>query len=132
MAQKRKHRCENGCGYDHVFKDNHCPTVGSLLICVNTVTQSQLIMDPEPLFSCQIAPPRTLADMKPGQESKIHAVGSETQLGQRLMALGFLPGQMLRMVKRAPFGDPLLVEIGSRVVSMRKAEARNIIVAPET
>ncbi len=89
-------------------------------------------MDPEPLFGCEISPPRTLAEMKPGQESTIHAVGSEIQSGQRLMALGFLPGQVLRLLKRAPFGDPLLVEIGSRVISMRKAEARRIIVSPES
>jgi ferrous iron transport protein A len=90
-------------------------------------------MEPEShIFTCQAAPPRTLADMKTGQESKIHSVGTENQLGQRLMALGFLPGQVLKLVKKAPFGDPILVEIGSRMVSMRKAEARQVIVAHES
>lgn len=89
-------------------------------------------MDSEtPIFDCQIAPPRTLADLDAGENSRIHAVGTENHLGQRLMALGFLPGQHLTLVKRAPFGDPLLVEIGNRVVSLRKAEARNVIVGQD-
>ena len=88
-------------------------------------------MSEPPLFDCQIAPPRTLADLDKGECSRIHAVGTETQLGQRLMALGFLPGQQLVLRKRAPFGDPLLVEIGNRVVSLRKAEARNVIVGQD-
>lgn len=81
-----------------------------------------------PLFECQAAPAQTLADLKPGQEARIHGIGLDNNLGQRLLALGFLPGQTIRFLKHAPFRDPLLVEIGSRTVSLRRREAGYVYV----
>ncbi len=37
--------------------------------------------------------------------------------------MGFVEGTSLRVVKFAPFGDPLEVEINSYHLSLRKAEA---------
>lgn len=44
------------------------------------------------------------------------------------MALGLLPGMMLKMVRRAPLGDPLAIEFGGQVISLRLAEAEGLIV----
>ncbi len=44
------------------------------------------------------------------------------------MALGLLPGMALKLVRRAPLGDPLAIEFGGQVVSLRLAEAESLIV----
>ena len=44
------------------------------------------------------------------------------------MALGLLPGMVLKLVRKAPLGDPLAIEFGGQVVSLRLAEAENLIV----
>lgn len=44
------------------------------------------------------------------------------------MALGLLPGMVLKLVRKAPLGDPLAIEFGGQVVSLRLAEAESLIV----
>lgn len=86
-------------------------------------------MSPDPVFACQLNhPATTLADLRPGQSARVHAVGVNHTLGQRLMALGLLPGQQVTFLKNAPFGDPILVEVGSRLLALRRREAREVVV----
>lgn len=44
------------------------------------------------------------------------------------MALGLLPGMVLKLVRRAPLGDPIAIEFGGQVVSLRLAEAESLII----
>jgi ferrous iron transport protein A len=52
----------------------------------------------------------------------------ERGVDQRLMALGLLPGMVLKLVRKAPLGDPLAIEFGGQVVSLRLSEAESLIV----
>ena len=45
-----------------------------------------------------------------------------------MMALGLLPGMVLKLVRKAPLGDPLAIEFGGQVVSLRLSEAESLIV----
>ena len=44
----------------------------------------------------------------------------------KLLEMGFCEGKELRVLYRAPLGDPIAIEIGSYVLSLRKDEAREI------
>jgi len=44
------------------------------------------------------------------------------------MALGLLPGMVLKLIRKAPLGDPLAIEFCGQVVSLRLAEADNLII----
>ena len=44
------------------------------------------------------------------------------------MALGLLPGMVLKLIRKAPLGDPLAIEFGGQVASLRLAEAEHLIV----
>ncbi|MEY3829129.1 MAG: FeoA domain [Verrucomicrobiota bacterium] len=44
------------------------------------------------------------------------------------MALGLLPGMVLKLVRKAPLGDPLAIEFAGQVVSLRLTEAQNILI----
>jgi len=72
---------------------------------------------------------RTLADLKPGQQGRIRAVDGHNGVTQRLAELGFTPGQTVRVIRRAPLGDPVQIRIRGFDVAVRRAEARRIALA---
>jgi len=70
----------------------------------------------------------TLAKLKPGESGKITAIGSIGPLRRRLMDMGVLVGETIKVVKVAPLGDPIEVTIKSYQLSLRKQEAEGIVV----
>jgi Fe2+ transport system protein FeoA len=46
-----------------------------------------------------------------------------------LMEMGVIPGVSLRVVKAAPFGDPIEVKVRGYSLAMRKNEAESIEVS---
>lgn len=52
-----------------------------------------------------------------------------SEIESRLMLLGFLDGQPIRLSKKAPlFNDPFLVEVRGRMVALSRDEALLILV----
>lgn len=56
-------------------------------------------------------------------ESPIQALEGDPVLVSRLRELGFIRGELVRVVGRAPFGEPWLVELRGALVALRKQEA---------
>lgn len=55
-------------------------------------------------------------------------VGAEG-LCARLVALGFVPGEKVRLLGRGPFGiEPLLVQLGHTRFALRRYEAERVVV----
>lgn len=46
-----------------------------------------------------------------------------SSLKVKLMEMGITEGKSLKVLYRAPFGDPIAVDLGSSVLSLRKEEA---------
>jgi len=67
-----------------------------------------------------------LAKLKPGQQGRITAIGAIGPLKRRLMDMGVLVGEQIRVVKVAPLGDPIEVTIKSYQLSLRKQEAEAV------
>jgi len=68
-----------------------------------------------------------LSMLKPGQEARIIKLG--TVLGpvrRRLMDMGVLPGELVRVEKVAPLGNPIEVIVRGYSLSLRKEEAGGI------
>lgn len=72
---------------------------------------------------------KTLADLKPSETGRIHAVTGVDGLSQRLAEMGFTPGQPVQVVRFAPFGDPIQIRIRGFNVALRKSEARRVALA---
>lgn len=52
-------------------------------------------------------------------------------LARRLMELGFVPGERIRMLKRGmPGGEPLAVKVGNSTFALRRFEAARITIQP--
>ena len=69
-----------------------------------------------------------LAKLKPGEQGRITAIGAIGPLKRRLMDMGVLVGEVVKVVKVAPMGDPIEVFIKSYNLSLRKSEAEGIAV----
>jgi ferrous iron transport protein A len=54
---------------------------------------------------------------------EIGAVSGDPHISMRLRELGFRPGVKIQILGQAPFGGPLLVQIHSNVLALRKSEA---------
>ena len=68
----------------------------------------------------------TVCNMKIGQCAKIKDIGGDEKLKKRLLALGCLEGTSVCLTKKAPFGDPLVINIRGFDLAIRKKDAQNI------
>ena len=59
-------------------------------------------------------------------------VATEDGLERRLEDLGFLPGTVVRVERRAPLGDPTVYELRGSRLALRKESARLIKVGEVT
>lgn len=67
-----------------------------------------------------------LSELKPGQTGRITKIGSIGALKRRLMDMGVLVGESVEVIKVAPLGDPMEVNIKNYNLSLRKKEAEGI------
>lgn len=70
----------------------------------------------------------TLADISPGQSAIISEVIGDDAIAVRLMEMGLTDGEAVRVVGRAPMGDPIEISIRGYKLSLRKIEAARICV----
>lgn len=69
----------------------------------------------------------TLKDAKTGMTVKIISVG-ESELKNRMMTMGLIPGTKIRILRSAPLGDPIAIGVRSYNLSLRKEDAKKITV----
>ena len=70
----------------------------------------------------------SLRALNPGGTGVVRAVRTGTGMRRRLLELGFVSGARVRVVRLAPFGDPMEVELHGYHLSLRRAEAEAILV----
>jgi ferrous iron transport protein A len=71
----------------------------------------------------------TVVHLAPSGE---HAADTGVDVSRRLMELGFVPGERIRILKRAlPGGYPLAVKVGQSTFALRRFEAALVSVAAE-
>lgn len=71
---------------------------------------------------------KTLRDLRPGQKGVILSLKSQGPLKRRLIDMGVTPGTEIFVRKVAPLGDPIEVNIRGYELSLRKDDARNILI----
>lgn len=68
----------------------------------------------------------TLNDLNPGQEGTVVSIGEKGPMRRRIMDMGVTPGVRVKVIKIAPLGDPIEVNIRGYELSLRKVEAKQI------
>jgi ferrous iron transport protein A len=72
----------------------------------------------------------SLADLEPGDTAVIEGVHTAAPAARRLRDLGFLPNTPIRVLRRAPLGDPVEFELRGYRLCLRNSEAAWIHVFP--
>jgi ferrous iron transport protein A len=62
-----------------------------------------------------------LSEVEPGRTVRV--VGITGGPKARLLTMGVTPGAVVKVVKRAPLGDPIEIEVRGYKLSLRKEEA---------
>lgn len=69
----------------------------------------------------------TLRELKPGQRGTVASIGTTGPMKRRIMDMGITPGVEIKIVKVAPLGDPIEVNLRGYELSLRKDEAQQIV-----
>jgi ferrous iron transport protein A len=68
-----------------------------------------------------------LSELKQGERGRIKCFQS-SDLELKLMEMGCIPGEEIIVEQIAPMGDPISIRVAGYMLSLRKNEARDIIV----
>ena len=71
-----------------------------------------------------------LADIRCGETARVIGVSGEGHLRKRILDLGFTRGAVVRLIRIAPLGDPVEVELRGYRLTVRKSEAAGIELEP--
>ena len=68
----------------------------------------------------------TLKDLEIGKSAVIRSVGGKGALRQHFLDMGMIPGAEVTVVKFAPMGDPMELQVHGYELTLRLAEAEQI------
>jgi len=68
----------------------------------------------------------TLADIAAGQTATVIEIIGDDSIAVRLMEMGLTDGESVKLVGRAPLGDPLEILVRGYRLSLRTSEAQRI------
>ncbi len=69
-----------------------------------------------------------LSQLGPGQRGTIVRVGGNGQARRRYLEMGFVRGEVVHVERVAPLGDPVEYRVKGYHISLRRADAQNILV----
>ena len=72
-----------------------------------------------------------LLDLPIGRKARLCGDHGHSAAPSRFADLGFIPGTLVRIIRRAPLGDPLEIEIRGTRVCARVEELRALHAIPE-
>jgi Fe2+ transport system protein FeoA len=68
----------------------------------------------------------TLKELPAGESARVIGVRGDSPISKRLMEMGVVPGVAIRVVKSAPFGDPMEIRVLGYNLAIRRNEAASI------
>ena len=73
-----------------------------------------------------------LSSMAPGSAGKVTEIKVPAANRPRLMEMGLLVGTPVELVRFAPLGDPVEIKVRGYNLTLRKSEAEQILVRPNS
>lgn len=67
-----------------------------------------------------------LSHFTTGKKARITQMSMIDSFRNRMMDLGLMPGTEIQIVRKAPFGDPIVIQFRGYQMSMRLSEANHI------
>ncbi len=69
-----------------------------------------------------------LSQLAVGDQAEVLDVVGDDALAGRLMEMGLTPGAQVRLIGKAPWGDPLEFQVRGYRLSLRRAEADRVCI----
>jgi Fe2+ transport system protein FeoA len=69
-----------------------------------------------------------LSTLSPGQKGRVAAIDLPGEQKQRLLEMGLTVGTEFVVVRYAPLGDPLEIKVRGYHLSLRKSDAKGVLV----
>ena len=74
----------------------------------------------------------TLAELEIGKSAIVTSVGGEGALRQHFLDMGLIPGVSVTLTKYAPMGDPMELSLHGYQLTLRKADAAQLLIEPHS
>ena len=71
---------------------------------------------------------KKLSELEPGDKGVVVNIGGSSSTRRRLMDMGVVRKASIKVIRKAPLGDPVEFEIKDYNLTLRKREAENILV----
>lgn len=71
---------------------------------------------------------KSLAELKIGQSAIIDSF-TDKDMALKLLEMGCTPGEIVKLDRIAPLGDPIAISVAGYLLSLRKAEASTVLVS---
>ncbi|OHE78712.1 MAG: FeoA family protein [Verrucomicrobia bacterium RIFCSPLOWO2_12_FULL_64_8] len=71
-----------------------------------------------------------LSALPVGTQAVVRELPKQGSAFLRLREMGMLPGTILTLVRTAPLGDPLEIQVRRYNLTLRKSEAEHVVVEP--
>jgi len=69
-----------------------------------------------------------LGDLPPGKKAKVVEIRGSPEIRMKLLEMGLTTGIELKVLRNAPLKDPMEIEIRGYNLSIRRTDAKNVIV----
>lgn len=69
---------------------------------------------------------QSIAEMIPGQRARVSGVAGPAASRNRLLEMGLTRGTLVELIRVAPLGDPIELQVRGYRLSVRKAEAATV------
>lgn len=69
-----------------------------------------------------------LTNLPAGTDAMVVSVAGNNAITRRLMEMGVVPGVAVRVIKTAPFGDPMEIRVRGYSLAVRRNEADSVTV----
>ncbi|RUM34276.1 MAG: ferrous iron transport protein A [Archaeoglobus sp.] len=69
-----------------------------------------------------------LSELEPNQKAVIVEIKGDLDIKRKMLSMGISKGTEIRMIRNAPFRDPIEFEVRSYCISLRRDEAESVIV----
>jgi ferrous iron transport protein A len=95
-------------------------------------TMENILTIPRPSSALLPASDLSLAGLSLGVQARVLAIKGHGAIARRLMEMGIVPGAPVRVIKRAPLGDPIEIRVRGYHLALRRTEAQTILVNRES
>lgn len=73
-----------------------------------------------------------LSELPVGQCGRVVCLRTSGIIRRRLLELGLVPETKIKTIRHSPLGDPVLFQFRGTLIALRREEARQILVSPQS